>query len=107
MKIKALFFSLVLLAMGASLLAQEGTPVKALFGSGAPQPTLVGPGVVGTQYIDQSTTPATVYTCTAVTLSPTTRTCTWTQGSSSGAATLTQTVSCLQVTPACVPDNSV
>src|SRR5258706_8963254 len=83
MKIKALFFSLVLLAMGASLLAQEGTPVKALFGYGAPQPTLVGPGVVGTQYIDQSTTPATVYTCTVVTLTPTSRTCTWTAGSSS------------------------
>lgn len=76
---------LLLAALAASLLCVsaigQGTPVKNLFGSGVPNANLAS--VVGTTYVDQSTNPATVYTCTAVTLTPTSSQCTWTIGGTS------------------------
>lgn len=80
MKTKTLFFLATLLAIGGSLFGQ-GTPVKNLFGSGVPNANLAS--VVGTTYVDQSTNPATAYTCTAVTLTPTASQCTWTASAAS------------------------
>jgi hypothetical protein len=82
MKTKLLFLA-TLLAIGGSLFAQ-GTPVKNLFGSGAPNANLAS--VVGTTYVDQSTSPATVYTCTAVTLTNLVSQCTWTAPSGGGSS---------------------
>src|SRR5256885_10315741 len=82
MKTKLVVLLAASLAMGGSLFAQEGTPVKSLFGSGPPSASLIGPGVVGTQYVDQSTSPPTVYFCTVVTIANPAKTCTWTASSS-------------------------
>lgn len=84
MKIRLFFLSLVLLATGGSLFAQqdEGTPVKGKFGSGPPNANIAH--VIGTQYVDTST--GNVWFCTAVTLTSTTSSCTWTQANSSGGA---------------------
>jgi hypothetical protein len=86
MKIKCLAIALIATLLPALAHAQ-GTPVKNLFGSGAPNANLAS--VVGTTYVDQSTSPATVYTCTATTQTKLVSQCTWTSGgsgSSSGAA---------------------
>jgi len=82
MKTKLFFLAALLAALSGSLFAQ--TPVKNLFGSGTPNANLAS--VVGTTYIDQSTSPATMYTCTAVTQTATLSQCTWTADGSAGAA---------------------
>src|SRR5580704_4172803 len=56
--------------------AQQGIPVRSLNGSGPPNANLAS--VVGTEYIDISA--GTLYVCTAVTLTPTVSSCTWTLG---------------------------
>src|ERR1700736_6764011 len=82
MKIKCLAIALIAALIPAFAHAQ-GTPVKNLYGSGIPNANLAS--VVGTTYVDQSISPATVYPCTAVTLTPTASQCTWTSsGSGSG-----------------------
>lgn len=68
-----------LLLLLASTVCGQGIPVKNLFGNGPPNANLAF--VVGTTYVDQSTSPATVYTCTSVTLTATLSQCAWTSGS--------------------------
>lgn len=80
---------IALLSFASSLFAQQGTPVRNLFGSGPPGAAMAQ--VVGTTYVDQSTTPPTVYTCTSATLTPSSSTCTWT--ASGGGGPFPQTVS--------------
>lgn len=79
---KTILFLLALLFSSSVSLAQNGVPVRNLFGAGPPNGSLAA--VVGTTYVDQ--TGPTVYTCTSVVLTPTSSTCTWT--ANSGAATV-------------------
>lgn len=73
MKIKCLAIALIA-ALILVFAHAQGTPVKNLYGSGVPNANLAS--VVGTTYVDQGTSPATIYICTAVTLTPTASECT-------------------------------
>jgi hypothetical protein len=78
---------LLLLLLPIGVFGQD--PVKGLFGSGTPNPNLAG--VINTIYTDISSN--TVYICTNVTLTPTTRSCTWTPSSLSVGVIKANTIS--------------
>lgn len=73
----------------ASLCVAQMTPVKGTFGSGPPSATYPpeAPSAgVGSRYIDIST--GNEWICTAVTLTPTSSQCAWTQSAGSGSGTV-------------------
>jgi hypothetical protein len=84
MKIKLLFFSLIILAMGGSLFGQgEGTPVRTITGSGAPGGSVAH--IVGTEYIDISASPNALYVCSSISVAGNGAiTCNWTAAGGGG-----------------------
>lgn len=85
---KYLFSIALILLLSIAVHAQQGVPVRNLFGSGPPNANLAS--VVGTTYIDQSTATPTMYTCTFVTQTATLSQCTWTVDGGGGGGGVTQ-----------------